>query len=120
MKKILMLVALICSTMPMAGCQSNQNDMKMMDQAQSKGQYLQIHHKVADFNKWKPVYEEHISHMEKDNLGLKRGYLFQNMDNQNDVTVILEVTDMAKAKETINSKALKDAMKRSAPRESLK
>jgi len=39
--------------------------------------YVLIRHKVADFAKWKPVYDGHLSARQK--AGLKEEHLFRNV-----------------------------------------
>jgi hypothetical protein len=43
-----------------------------------------VRHKVADFAKWKAVYDAHASAREK--AGLKEEHLLRSIDNPNEVT----------------------------------
>jgi len=48
--------------------------------------YVLIRHKVADFAKWKPVYDGHLSARQK--AGLKEEHLFRNADDPNEVLLL--------------------------------
>lgn len=72
--------------------------------------YLLIRHKVKDFSKWKPVFDEHGSMREKS--GSKGGYLFRNADNPEELVIIFKWNEMEKARQFANSEDLKKAMKR--------
>ena len=56
---------------------------------------LIIHHKVADFATWKPVYDGHDAI--RKGAGLTKGHVFRGVDDPNMVTIILEFADRAKA-----------------------
>ncbi len=67
-----------------------------------------IRHTVRDFAKWKPAYDAHRSARQA--AGLRDLHLWRNVDNQNDVFVLFEVSDVAKAKSFAASPDLKQAM----------
>jgi len=67
-----------------------------------------IRHKVADFGKWKPVYDDHRSAREA--AGLRDLYLLRNENDPNEVTLLFEASDVAKAKAFVASSDLKEAM----------
>jgi uncharacterized protein YeaO (DUF488 family) len=71
--------------------------------------YLLIIHEVKDFNTWKKGYEDHINTREK--ATLKEVYLLQSKENPNEVTILFEVGDEAKAKEFAASDELREKMK---------
>jgi hypothetical protein len=73
--------------------------------------YIIIQHRVEDYAKWKPVYDEHQSTRKK--YGVTCEQLFRSTDDPNVLTVLLEVSDMEKAREFIQSEDLKMAMHRS-------
>jgi hypothetical protein len=55
-----------------------------------------VGHKVADFAKWKPVYDAHLSARQK--AGLKEEHLFRNADDPNEVLLLFSMEDVDKAK----------------------
>ena len=73
------------------------------------GPLLVIHQMVADYAKWRPVYDAHQS--ARDEAGLTNCHVRSTTDNPNDVFVACEMADLAKAKAFTASKSLADAMK---------
>jgi hypothetical protein len=69
---------------------------------------MMIRHKVADFDQWKPVYEDHRPARQA--AGLEDLHLWRNQNDPHDVVIVFTVSDTAKAKEFIGSADLKDAM----------
>ena len=67
-----------------------------------------IRHKVADFSKWKKAYEDHRSARQA--AGLKDSHLWRNMDDPNEVIVMFEASDVAKARNFAGSSDLKEKM----------
>jgi heme-degrading monooxygenase HmoA len=72
--------------------------------------HMLIRHKVADFAKWKPVYDTHASARQK--AGLKEVHLLRNMDDLNEVILLFLVEDIDKAKAFAASDDLHQAMQR--------
>ena len=70
---------------------------------------LVIHQMVADYAKWRPVYDAHQS--ARDEAGLTNCHVRSTTANPNDVFVACEMADPAKAKAFTASKSLADAMK---------
>jgi hypothetical protein len=70
--------------------------------------HMIIRHKVADFGKWKPEYEDHRSAREA--AGLKDLHLWRNADDPNEVILLFQASDLAKAKEFAGSSDLKEKM----------
>ena len=70
---------------------------------------LVIMHKVANFDKWKPLYESHDSIRRAH--GLTNYVIGRGMDDSNMVLVALKMDDITKAKELVNSQEMKDRMK---------
>jgi hypothetical protein len=70
-----------------------------------------IHHKVADYAKWRAGYDAH----EKSRLsaGITNGRVFRSAEDPNDVVVLLDVADVAKARVWLGSDDLKAAMQKS-------
>jgi hypothetical protein len=72
--------------------------------------HMLIRHRVADFAKWKPVYDAHASAREK--AGLKEIHLLRNLDDPNEVILLFSVEDIDKAKAFAASDDLCTAMQR--------
>lgn len=70
--------------------------------------YILIRHKVADFAKWKPVYDGHAS--ARSNAGLKEERLLRNTENQNEVVMLFSAQDLNKAKQFAASDDLRQRM----------
>ena len=70
--------------------------------------HMLIRHKVADFDKWKPAYEDHRSAREA--AGLKDLHLWRNESDPSEVILLFEASDVAKAKEFADSPDLKEKM----------
>jgi hypothetical protein len=70
--------------------------------------YILIRHKVADFAKWKPIYDSHAS--TRSNAGLKEEHLLRNIDNPNEVVLLFSAQDLNKAKEFGSSGDLRERM----------
>jgi len=69
-----------------------------------------IRSKVADFAKWKPVYDAHAP--ARQNAGLKEEHLLRSIDNPNEVIVLFSAEDLDKAKAFAASDDLRQAMQR--------
>ncbi len=67
-----------------------------------------IHHRVRDFAAWKSVFDEHKSVQVA--AGMTNGRVFQGAENPNEVTILFDVADIARAKEFASSAELKTAM----------
>ena len=72
--------------------------------------YLLVKHKVKDFKKWKVVYDEHAA--ARDRVGLKERYLLRHTKSRNEVFVLFEAGDLARAKAFSRSPDLRAAMER--------
>ena len=70
---------------------------------------LVIHQIVADYAKWRPVYDAHQP--ARDEAGLTKCTVRSTADNPNDVFVACVMADLAKAKAFAASPSLADAMK---------
>ncbi len=67
-----------------------------------------IRHKVEDFNKWKPAYDDNLSARQA--AGLKDINLWRNLNDPNEIVMLFEVADIAKAKKFSESPELKEKM----------
>ena len=67
-----------------------------------------IRHKVADFGKWKSMYEDHRSAREA--AGLKDLHLWRNEGDPTEIILLFETSDVTKAKEFVASSDMKEKM----------
>lgn len=70
---------------------------------------LIIHHRVKDFAAWKPLYDKHAGARKA--AGLTKDHVFRGVDDPNMVTIVMEFSDLAKAKAFGASDDLQHAMK---------
>jgi CRISPR/Cas system CSM-associated protein Csm5 (group 7 of RAMP superfamily) len=72
---------------------------------------LTVHFKVKDFNAWRTSYNGH----EKDRVsaGITNGRVFRGADDSNDVLILQDVTDVAKARTWLGSSEMKTTMEKS-------
>jgi uncharacterized protein (DUF1330 family) len=70
--------------------------------------YVIVQHKVQDYAKWKPMYDEHQS--TRKTYGIRCEQLFRSADDPNDLTILFEVSDLKKAREFTQSDDLKRVM----------
>jgi hypothetical protein len=75
---------------------------------------MTIHHKVANYDKWRPAFDEHKPM--RDAAGLTDCHVRQEISDGNDVYVGCKMAD--EAKEFAASKDLKSAMKKAGSRAS--
>jgi hypothetical protein len=68
-----------------------------------------IRHKVRDFTAWKRVYDAHAAI--RDKAGLTEKFVLQSEDDPNEVIILLQARDIARAKTFSESKELHDKMK---------
>jgi hypothetical protein len=82
-----------------------------MTNSQHTNENLTIHHKVKDYATWRTGYDGH----EKSRLaaGLTNGRVFRSAEDPNDVVVLQDVADVAKARTWVGSDDLKAAMQKS-------
>ncbi len=72
--------------------------------------YILIRHKVADYPKWKPVFDEHGATRQAS--GSRGGQLFRNANDPNELVILLEVDDLEKARQFAQSEDLRQTMQR--------
>ncbi len=70
--------------------------------------YMMVKISVEDFAKWKDSFDRLGSG--RINAGSKGGYVFRNIDDQNQVVVILEMEDLDRAREFLGSPQAQQAM----------
>ena len=71
--------------------------------------YVMVRHKVQDYAKWKKVFDEDAGDIEK--AGFKKYGLYRTSGEPNDLTLFLEIDDVNKVKEFMNSEKGKSRMK---------
>ncbi len=82
-----------------------------MTSATHSNDNVTIHLKVKDYATWRTAYDGH----EKGRLsaGITNGRVFRNAEDQNDVVILQDVADVAKARAWFGSDDLKAAMQKS-------
>ena len=70
--------------------------------------YGLIRRKVADFSKWKAIYDS--NEPTRQEAGVKEKYGMHNVDGPNEVFTIFELEDVQKAREFFGSAALRAGM----------
>ena len=69
-----------------------------------------ISHNVADFAKWKPVYDAHLAARQK--AGLREKNLLRSINNPNEVILLFEAEDLKRAQAFAESSDLREAMQK--------
>ena len=72
--------------------------------------YMLVRHKVEDYEKWKPVFDDHQATRREG--GAKGGFLFRNADDRNETLILLEWRDLEDARRFARSEDLREAMQR--------
>ena len=82
-----------------------------MTNAPHATQNMTIHVKVKDYNTWRTAYDGH----EKSRLsaGITNGRVFRNAQDQDDIVILQDVADVAKARSMMNSDDMKVTMQKS-------
>jgi hypothetical protein len=70
--------------------------------------HMLVRHKVEEFGKWKPIYDEHQE--ARAAAGLKDLHLWHNIDDPNEIVLLFEISDVEKAKAFVQSPDLKERM----------
>jgi hypothetical protein len=70
--------------------------------------HLLVRHNVADFTKWKPVYDAHLAARQQ--AGLREKNLLRSVSNPNEVVLLFEAEDLQKAQAFTESSDLLAAM----------
>jgi hypothetical protein len=70
-----------------------------------------VKHKVENFKRWKTLFDDHSDSRKK--AGLTDLYVLRDVNDPENVFVICEVKNLAKAQDFINSKGLQDVLKKS-------
>ena len=82
-----------------------------MTPSQHATENLTVHFKVKDYATWRPSYDGH----EKGRLsaGITNGRVFRSAEDPNDVVILQDVADVAKARTWLASDEIKAAMEKS-------
>ena len=72
---------------------------------------LTLHIKVKDFNAWRTAYNGHEK--ERASVGITNGRVFRSADDTNDVVILQDVADVAKARTWLGSPEMKATMEKS-------
>jgi hypothetical protein len=70
--------------------------------------YILVSHKVADFEKWKPVFDSDEKARKSFGVNVKK--LFRSVDEPNDLHILFDAPDEASAKGCIERPELKKLM----------
>ena len=73
--------------------------------------YLIVRHKVADFSKWKDVFDSHSASQQE--AGLRVEKVLRNIEDTDEVFLLFEVTDLEKARGFVSSAEVPEAQDRS-------
>ncbi len=69
---------------------------------------LTIHHKVKDYAAWRKGYDDHEK--ARNSAGITNGKVFRSAEDPNDVLILQDVADVAKARTWLGGDDLKAAM----------
>ncbi len=71
--------------------------------------YILVHHKVEDYNKFKPVFDGHA--LARSQGGSRGGKIFRSTNDPNELFVLLEWDSLQNAQKFAQSDSTKEAMK---------
>jgi heme-degrading monooxygenase HmoA len=72
--------------------------------------YSLVRHKVEDYQRWKPVFDEHRPAVKQS--GSKGGRLLRNADDPNEIVILLEWDALEDARQFYGSEDLRETMQR--------
>jgi hypothetical protein len=81
-----------------------------MTSSQHANENLTMHFKVKDFNAWRTSYQ--ANDQGRTSAGITNGRVFRSADDPNEVVVLQDVADVAKARTWLGSDDLKAAMQK--------
>ncbi len=81
-----------------------------MTNSQHANENLTIHHKVKDYAMWRTGYNEHEK--SRVSAGLTNGRVFRSVEDPNDVVILQDVADVARARTWLGSDDLKASMQK--------
>ena len=71
--------------------------------------HILVHHKVEDYNKWKPVFDGHGSFRSEN--GSNGDRVFRSANDPNEIFILFDWDTIENAQKFTQSDALKEAMK---------
>lgn len=71
--------------------------------------FMLVRHKVKDFSDWKAGYDAHAP--KRDEAGLAEQYLLRGADDPDEVVMLFEAQDIARAKAFAESADLRETMR---------
>ena len=75
--------------------------------------YLLVRHKVEDYARWRPIYDEHAATRKAGGAsGTAAGRVFRNAADPNELVILLEWDDLEKARQFAQSEDLRQTMQR--------
>src|ERR671932_519178 len=75
--------------------------------------YLLVHHKVEDYARWRPIYDEHAATRKAGGAsGSAAGRVFRSAADPKELVILLEWDDLEKARQFAQSEALALAVQR--------
>ena len=75
---------------------------------------MMIHHRVQNYQAWRPIYDAHEP--ARNSAGLTNGRVSRSADNPDDLVILFDMADRKKAEAFAESEDLKTAMQRSGVR----
>ena len=82
-----------------------------MTNTQHTNENLTLHFKVKDFNTWRTSYNG--NEKGRQSAGITNGRVFRSADDPNEVVILQDVADVAKARTWFSSDEMKAAMQKS-------
>jgi hypothetical protein len=83
--------------------------LRMTDALQNPGEYLEVSHKVKDFDAWLKAFDAE-GPSNRANDGLEDGVLARGIDDPNLVYLVFKISDVAKAKAALDKPARQKTM----------
>jgi heme-degrading monooxygenase HmoA len=72
--------------------------------------YMLVRHKVEDFERWKPGFDDHQTTRKES--GSKGAVLYRNADDPNETVILVEWADLEDARRFAGSDDLRETMQR--------
>ena len=72
--------------------------------------YLLVRHQVEEYERWRRLYDEHGATRKA--AGCKGTQVFRDAESPNEIAILLEWDDLAKARQFTESEDLKETMQR--------
>ncbi len=69
-----------------------------------------IHHRVKDYDAWRPLYDAHEN--SRASAGITNGRVFRKAEDPNDLVILFDAADVAKARSWTTSEDLKSTMQK--------